>query len=187
MPAPTVEISTQASSPGRGGKQHKYLQTLISRWAEANGWRAGIEERILDGLGNVDVALRKGERSVACEIGVTTSPEHEIQNIQKCLAAGFERVMVVSPEKKTLNQIKAFAASSLEEDQARKVSYCSPEELFDLLDELERESSTSERTVRGYKVRVRLRAAGPEEKKATHGAVSAVIAGAMKRRKKDKK
>lgn len=184
-PAPTVEIPTEASSPGRGGKQHKYLQTLISRWAEANGWRAGIEERILDGLGNVDVALRKGERSVACEIGVTTSPEHEVQNIQKCLAAGFERVMVVSPEKKTLNQIKALAASTLEKDQAGKVSYSSPEELFDLLDGVETESLVNEQTVRGWKVQVRYKSARPEEKEASRGKVSAVIAKAMKRKRRE--
>jgi hypothetical protein len=184
---PSVEIPTEASSSGRGGKQHKYLQSLISRWAEANGWRAGIEERILDGLGNVDVVLRKGERSVACEIGVTTSPEHEVGNIQKCLAASFERVLVVSPEKKTLNQIKALAASTLVEDQAGKVSYCTPEELFDILEAVEADSMASEKTVRGYKVKVRFRAAKPEEKEENRGAVSAVIAKAMKRMKKDKK
>jgi hypothetical protein len=144
-----VEISTEASSPGRGGKQHKYLQSLISRWAEANGWRAGIEERIFDGLGNVDVALRKGERSVACEIGVTTSPEHEVQNIQKCLAAGFERVLVVSPEKKTLNQIKTLAASSLDQDQSGKVSYCTPEELFDILEAVANSMASEDGALQG--------------------------------------
>src|SRR5258706_1767933 len=173
---PSVEIPTEAPSPGRGGKQHKYLQSLISRWAEANGWRAGIEERILDGLGNVDVALRKGEHGVACEISVTTSPEHEVQNIQKCLAAGFERVLVVSPEKKTLNQIKALVAPSLDQEQSGKVNYCTPEELFDLLDAVEADSMASEKTVRGYKVKVRFKAANPEEKDEKRGAVSAVIA-----------
>jgi GTPase SAR1 family protein len=186
-PTPSVEIPTEPSSPGRGGKQHKYLQSLISRWAEANGWRAGIEERILDGLGNVDVALRKGERAVACEIGVTTSAEHEVQNIQKCLAAGFERVLVVSPEKKSLNQIKALAASSLEKDQSGRVGYCTPEELFDILDSVEAESLASEQTVRGYKVKVRFKASRPEEKEEKRGAVSAVIAKAMKRMRRDRK
>jgi type IV secretion system coupling TraD/TrwB family protein len=193
VPAPTVEpqpsvvIPTEASSPGRGGKQHKYLQSLISRWAEANGWRAGIEERILDGFGNVDVALRKGEHSLACEIGITASPEHEVQNIQKCLAAGFERVLVVSPEKKTLNQIRTLATSSLDKEQSGKVSYCTPEELFDILEAVEADSMASEKTVRGYKVKVRFKAAKREEKEERHGAVSAVIAKAMKRMKKDQK
>jgi hypothetical protein len=183
---PSVEIPTPASVPGRGGKQHRYLQSLVSRWAEANGWRPGVEERILDGLGSVDVTLRKGEHALACEIGMTTSPEHEVGNIQKCLAAGFARVFVVSPEKKTLSRIKALTASSLDEDQAGKVTYCSPEELFELLDVIEAASRTTENTVRGYKVRVRHRASTPEEREAKRGAVSAVIAGSMKRRKRDK-
>jgi hypothetical protein len=183
---PSVEIPTPASVPGRGGQQHKYLQSLIARWAEANGWRAGVEERILDGLGNVDVALHKGKRSVACEIGVTTSPEHEAENIQKCLAAGFERVLVISPEKKTLGQIKTVAASSLDKGQSSRVSFCSPEELFNLLDAVEAESLSSEKTVRGYKVKVRYKAAKPEEKEEKRSAVSALIAKAMKRIKKPK-
>jgi hypothetical protein len=185
-PTPGVEIPTPASVPGRGGKQHKYLQALISRWAEANGWRAGIEERILDGLGSVDVAVRKGEHSVACEIGVTTSAEHEVGNIQKCLAAGFERVLIVSPEKKSLNQIKALAASSFDKEQSSRVSYCTPGELFDILDAVESESTASEQTVRGYKVKVRFKATKPAEKEERRGAVSAVIAKAMRRMKKDK-
>jgi hypothetical protein len=185
-PTQGVEIATEPSSPGRGGKQHKYLQSLISRWAEANGWRAGIEERILDGLGNVDVALRKGGHTVACEIGITTSPEHEVGNIQKCLAAGFERVLVVSPEKKTLNQIKVLSASSLDKEQAGKVRYCTPEELFNILESVEADSMGSEKTVRGYKVKVRFKATKPEEKEEKRGAVSAVIAKAMKRMKKSK-
>jgi len=181
-----VGVSAEVSRGGRGGSQHKYLQELVRRWAEANGWRPGVEERILDGLGSVDVALRKGDRSVACEIAVTTGSEHEVQNVQKCLAAGFERVLVVSPEKKTLNQIKALAASSLDKEQSGRVSYCSPEGLFELLDSLEVEAQTTEKTVRGYKVKVRYKPTRPEEKEEKRGAVSAVIAKAIKRMKKDK-
>jgi hypothetical protein len=182
----TVEIPTEVSKHGRGGAQHKYLQELIRRWAEANGWRAGVEERILDGLGSVDVALRKGEHSLGCEIGVTTAPEHEVQNIQKCLAAGFERVLVVSSEKKTLNQIKALAASSLDAGQAGTVNFCTPEELFQLLDGIEGETLSREETVRGYKVKVRYKAAKPGEREEKRGAVSAVIAKAMKRMRRQK-
>lgn len=189
-PAPpelvTVAVPAPASNSGRGGKQHKYLQSLVCRWADANDWRATVEERVLDGLGHVDVALRKGEHALACEIGITTSPEHEVGNIQKCLAAGFQRVLVVSPEKKTLTQIRTLAVKSLEKEPSDKVSYCTPEELFDLLDAAEAESTTSEQTVRGYKVRVRFKASKPEEREEKRSAVSGVIAKAMKRMKRTK-
>lgn len=183
---PMPEVPASIPTPGRGGTQHKYLQSLVSRWAEANGWRATIEEGILDGLGSVDVALRKGELAVACEISVTTAPEHEIQNIEKCLAAGFDRVVFVSPEKKTRNLVKAQLASVLEGSQTERVSICDPEELFEHLSSLEESAQTSERTVRGYKVKVRVKAGKTEEKEHKQNVVSAVIARALKRLRRGK-
>jgi hypothetical protein len=184
-PAETIERPTPVEPPtqpirGRGGAQHRYLQELVRRWAEGNGWRAEIEERILDGLGSVDVGLRKGERSVACEIAVTTEPEHEVRNVQKCLAAGFERVVVVSSERRTLNQVRASAASSLPEEQAGKVACCTPEELFDLLDGIEASSRVTEQTVRGYRVKVRIKGAEPGETEQRRRAVAAVVAKAIR-------
>ncbi len=181
---PPLEVQTEPSTAGRGGRQHKYLQTLVSRWAEANGWRAVIEERILDGLGSVDVALRKGERSVACEIGVTTSPEHEVENVQKCLTAGFGRVLVVSVEKRTLGRIRSLADSVLTKVQAACVGYSTSDKLMDLLDAIEAESLASEQTVRGYKVKVRFKPTKPEEREEKRGAVGAVIAKAIRRLRK---
>ncbi len=183
---PSVEIPTEPSSPGRGGRQHKYLQSLVCQWADANDWRATVEEPVLGGRGSVDVVVRKGELAIACEIGITTSPEHEVQNIEKCLAAGFHRVLLVSPEKKTLQRARANAAAVLDQTQLELVSFCSPEEMFAELDALEAGTRTSEKTVRGYKVRVRYKAAKAEEKRAKQSAVSAVIAKAMKRTRKGK-
>jgi len=189
---PSVEHPTPVKPPtgrerGRGGTQHKYLQELIRRWAESNGWRAEIEERILHGLGSVDVALRKGERLVACEIGVSTTPEHELQNVQKCLAAGFEQVAVVSSERRVLNQIQALVTGSLSEAQVLRVRYCTPEELFDYLDGVETASRSTEQTVRGYRIKVRYGKAKPKETEERQGAVSAIIARALKGMKRGKK
>jgi hypothetical protein len=88
-----------APTPGRGGEHHKYLQQLIKRWAEARGYSVIIEKPILDGLGSVDVALEKGSRAIACEVSVTTDTQHEIGNVQKCLAAGFQDVILISSER----------------------------------------------------------------------------------------
>ncbi len=179
----SVEMPTQAPAPGRGGAQHKYLQELTRRWADANGWRATVEERILDGLGNVDVTLRKGERTLACEIGISTSAEHELDNIQKCLTAGFQRVLVVSAERRMLGRLKALVGCNLTQEQAAKVGYCTPEEVLPFLDAFDAEWLSAERTVRGYKVKVRLKPSKPEEKEEKRGAVSAVIAKALRRMK----
>ncbi|MCC6348384.1 MAG: type IV secretory system conjugative DNA transfer family protein [Candidatus Eisenbacteria bacterium] len=186
LPPSAVEIPTPASSPGRGGKQHKYLQSLICRWADTHDWRSTVEESVLDGLGNVDVALRKGEKGVAVEIGVTTSSDHEVENLQKCLAAGFGRVLHVAADQKTLKTMKRESAAILTEEQLGKVAYCTPENLFDVLDAADAETHVSEQTVRGYKVKVRIKPTTSATKTERHGVVSAVVAQAVKRMRKSK-
>lgn len=41
-------------------------------------------------------------QSIACEISVTTPAEHELANVQKCLAADFEQVSSSHPAKCSL-------------------------------------------------------------------------------------
>ena len=133
----TEETLPAVATPGRGGEHHKYLQQLIKRWAEGRGYNVAIEKLILDGLGSVDVALAKGSRSIACEISVTTSPEHEIGNVQKCLAAGFEEVILISSEKKLLTAARHALVSVLSTAQYRQVKFLTPEEVFAFIEGLE--------------------------------------------------
>lgn len=169
------------ASPGRGGGQHKYLQELIKRWAEAREWRVTVEEQVLDGLGHVDVALRKGDQAVACEISVTTGADHEVQNIQKCLAAGFQHVLLISTEKKTLNRVRQQVAAELGGPELARVRFGTPEDAFEILEAIEVEAAVTTGTVRGYAVRVKYKAADRDEKSAKREAVTSVIARAMKR------
>lgn len=169
------------STPGRGGGQHKYLQELIRRWAEAHGWGAVIEEGILDGLGIVDVALRKGGVAVACEIAVASSAAREIDNIQKCLAGGFAHVISLSSERQVLAKIRALGESTVEEEQWKRVHTCTPEEAFGVLEMITAEAVSGERTVRGYRVRARYRAIDEHTKRDKRQVVSRVIAKALSR------
>jgi predicted DNA-binding transcriptional regulator AlpA len=125
--------TTPAASPipGRGGPQHKYLQDLIRRWAEDRGYTVTLETPVLDGMGIVDLVLeRRGTDPIACEISVTTSPDHELQNAQKCLAAGFAHVFLVAPDKETLGRVRTRAASVLPASQMKKVRFVLPEQVF---------------------------------------------------------
>jgi hypothetical protein len=168
-------------SPGIGGRQHKYLQGLIKRWTEEKGFRATIEKRVLDGLGSVDIVLEKDRRSIACEISVTSTPEQELGNIQKCLAAGFETIIVVALDQKNLSRIRELASSNLDAQALFKVRFFAPEELFTFLEEVEAQSAGSERTVRGYKVKVKYRRLAEDDKQARRAAISNVILRALKR------
>jgi excisionase family DNA binding protein len=137
-PESREEASSAAPpTPGRGGEHHKYLQQLIKRWAEGRGYAVVIEKPILDGLGSVDVALEKGSRSIACEISVTTDAEHETGNVQKCLAAGYQEVILISSEKKLLASIRHALVAALSTAQYRQVRFLTPEEAFSFIDGLE--------------------------------------------------
>ncbi len=107
---PDAEVSEPAPKTeklqGRGGKKHKELQKFVKDLAEDNGFKATIEKRINNGSGHVDVVLERDSLKIACEISVTTSVAHEIANIEKCLEAGYTKILFVSDDVANLNAIK---------------------------------------------------------------------------------
>lgn len=148
-------VSVKRRTPGRGGPQHKYLQELLKRWADARGWGALIEEPVLDGLGIVDVVLQKGETRIACEITVTTPAEHELSNLRKCLAAGFESVIVLSSEAKTVNAVERRARKEIPEQMLKGVQFLTPEETLQFLDSVSLFMPETISSIRGLTVKVR--------------------------------
>jgi excisionase family DNA binding protein len=83
------------------------------------------------------VALEKGSRAIACEISVTTDPQHEVGNVQKCLAAGFEVVILISSEKKVLTAARHALVPALSSAQYRQVKFLAPEEAFAFIEGLD--------------------------------------------------
>lgn len=186
---PTTEkkgrLSVVTSPPvlGRGGRQHKYLQHLVKRLAEDRGYRAVIEQPILSGAGSVDVSLEKGERRIACEISVTTETDHEIDNIQKCLAGGYETVVALSSDPKVVRRLKERAAPVLEPETFSRIRFLQPEDLVVFLDELAAGEASGEATVRGYRVKRRYQPVSPEEAEMRKQAIAQVLGGRTKGRK----
>lgn len=168
---------------GRGGREHKYLQHLVKRLAEDRGYRAVIEQPILAGAGSVDVSLEKGEQKIACEISVTTETDHEIDNIQKCLAGGYETVVALSSDPKTVRRLKERASAVLESGTQARVRFLQPEDLVLFLDELAAGEASGETTVRGYRVKRRYQAVSPEEAELRKQAIAQVLGGRAKGRR----
>jgi hypothetical protein len=187
-PAPPPPARERRPSPvepaalGRGGPEHQYLQELVKRWAEAKGYRATVEEPLPSG-GKVDVALRREGHSLACEISVTTGAGHEIGNVEKCLAAGFDEVVLLSLSRGTLGKVREALDLRLPPGAAARVRYMSPEEFFTSLDAPAPEPEES--MVAGYKVKVRYRP--PEGEAASHKskAVTEILMKSLKRLKRD--
>ena len=81
-------IGPQNLGPGKGGFVHRLHQQRLKKVFERQGYKVKIEE-YKNGK-NADLGLTKGNKSIAVEIAM--SPQGEISNIEKDLAAGWNEV-----------------------------------------------------------------------------------------------
>ena len=154
--------------------------------AEEKGYRAIIERITPDGSGRVDVSLEQNGRKIACEISVTSTCEQELLNIEKCLRAGYERVILCSPERKTLDKVRVLVSQKIKESDQEKVLFFKPEEVFSYLEKEAALEAEKEERVKGYRVKVRYKPVEEEEKKTKREAVAKVILQAMRRLRQKK-
>jgi hypothetical protein len=174
-----AQTAAPRPTPGRGGAQHKYLQSLLKRLGEARGYRATVELEVPGG--SVDVAFEKGSVRVACKISVTTPLAHELGNVRKCLAAGFGYVLMIVSDRRGAGRAANAVQEQLARDDAARVRCLVAEEVAAFLNGLEADSAGSEGTVKGYRVKTRFKAVEPEEREAGKSRVSEIIARSMKR------
>ena len=115
---------------GKGGKKHRYLQSLVKELAEGQGFRATIEAPLPAGTGQVDVLLEREGVTVAVEVSVTTPVAHEQENVRKCLNAGYARVAVVlAKSRATSGRYRAAILEALTAEEQERVSFLSPEDV----------------------------------------------------------
>jgi len=185
----TFEKESKATIQGtqeKGKSQHRYLQTLIKRMAENKGFRVVLEKYVADGAGRVDVSLERDGRKIACEISVTTSDNHELGNIEKCLAAGYDMVIMCSTEKKFLEKVKSLASQKIKAVNQEKVLFLQPDDLFFYLEKEAALLSGKEERVKGYRVKVQYQPVVETEKNTRREAVGQVILQALRRMKEEK-
>jgi Type IV secretion-system coupling protein DNA-binding domain len=137
---------------GGGGARHQAICQTIKELGEAAGFRSSIEETILDGEGRVDVILRQAEKAIAFEVSVTTSWEHELLNVRKCLRAGFGEVVVVAALPRHLVSLERFIEPSLGEGETGKVRFVLVDDLGGLFGG-QVAPEVSEKMVRGWRVK----------------------------------
>jgi hypothetical protein len=85
------DLGYDSSTVGRGGVEHRYWQHRIKEYYEEQGYEATIEYPVSEG--EIDVYAESGDRNVAVE--VARGPEHEVENIEKCVKAGVDKIQVV--------------------------------------------------------------------------------------------
>ncbi|HEX6369066.1 MAG TPA: DUF87 domain-containing protein [Longimicrobium sp.] len=167
---------------GRGGAQHKYLQALVRRFGEDRGFKSTVERSVLDGYGSIDVALERQGCRIAVEIAVTTPSAHEVQNIQKCLAAGFDLALLVAADPAAQKRLSANLIQNLSAEARERVRCVIPEELPGLLDSLVVPAEMSE-TVAGYKVTTSFRSPEAGTKTGAVEAIKEIVGRSLKRKK----
>jgi uncharacterized protein (DUF2249 family) len=89
---------------GRRGVEHRYWQEQIKEFYEDQGFTVEIEHGVGQDRIDVYAESRQGER-IAVE--VARSLAHELENIEKCLEYGVDRVQVAYLEKDVKDKIEA--------------------------------------------------------------------------------
>ena len=163
--------------------EHRYLQTLIKRMAESRGYKASIEEPTPDGRGRVDVSLERDEKKIAVEISVTTPDLWEIHNVEKCLAAGYDIVIVCSNDAKNLEKIKR-QIEKLTVEQQVKVWVLNSDEVFQYFNEQIAQQFSIEKVVKGYRVKVKYDTLSPEEMTQKQANIVKAVTNSIKKKKK---
>jgi hypothetical protein len=139
---------------GKGGEQHKAIQQRIKKEAEALGFHSIIEKQIVGSQESVDLFLERGDHTIACEISVTTTIDHEVGNIRKCLKAGLLQVAIICVSEDRLQKIAAAIAGSLGTEAAALVGYYQPDQFISHLKTVPVDVPKEKTTVRrGYKVK----------------------------------
>ena len=127
---------------------------------------------------------KAGTDSIACEISITSTPDYEIQNLQKCLDAGYQKIVLLLPERRSLQKIEKLAKDKWTETDLQKITFIPPDEFFPLLEKLA-PAIEGQPTVKGYKVKTSTKFPSPEEEEAKKKAIMDSIWGSI--RKKDQK
>ena len=131
----------------------------------------------------MDVGLQRNGKKIACEISVTNTPEYECGNIEKCLSAGYDTVIMCSQDKRHLQKIRTFVTERLAGSDLEKVMFLEPEDLLLYLEEEAAKNSTNEKRIKGYKVKTNYQPVSRADKERKREAVAQVILGAFKRLK----
>lgn len=171
--------------PSKEENSHRYLQNILKRIGEDNGFVVTLEQQVFGGIGRVDVALEARSLRIACEIANTNTAQYEIQNIQKCLAAGFDEVVVISSDKKHLSNIRKNAESVIADSLFSRVHFLEPELFHLFLEKLNSETNadSKDQKVKGYRVNVSFKDTSEADEEIREQAITEILKNAEVRNK----
>lgn len=182
---PEVPSKPRSQRLGRGGEQHLAIQKSIKATCEHLGFLATIEAELPDKSGSVDVLISEsGKNKIAVEIGITTTVDHEVGNVLKCLRSHYPLVAVIAASEKKLLQMKEAVASAIAIEYHPRILFFSPQAFLLFLQKLPNKEAppSSHTTSRGYKVKRSAANLTPEQLKEKEAAALKLLAEAMRRK-----
>jgi hypothetical protein len=182
-PPTKVEAVAVRKDLGRGGAQHQAIQKRIKEAAEALGFRSVIEKPVLDGQGSVDLWLERTGQNIACEISISTTIDHEVGNVAKCLKAGVPKVAVICLDEERLRKISNAVSGSLGSELAARVEYFQPDPFIAFLKALQSPApQPSETEYGGYKIKRSAPKLSPMEQKQKEDIAHHIMADVMRKK-----
>lgn len=154
---------------GRGGDDHQMIVARLTAEGGSLGYKA-TKEAVVAG-GRADLTLETRDRRIAVEVAVNSNTAHEIENLTKCLAAGFDFVVSVAPLANVRENIERAARKEYSEEVLSKLLFLSPDELLTWLAEVAAADRTNAtlsdqpKIIAGRRVRVRHVEVSPEERR----------------------
>ncbi|MFQ5671358.1 MAG: hypothetical protein ACE5HD_12725, partial [Acidobacteriota bacterium] len=140
------------STCGQGGYRHRDLQALVLRWSEAAGYRGTIEKEVLGGVRRLDVALERDDERLAVEVALSNRVGKIHEAVSRAFLAGFDRVIVVSPDEPFLERARNRVEAELTVGEARRTEFLTPDGVRTFLEA--RTIGPANGETAGYRVRV---------------------------------
>ncbi|MBV8799244.1 MAG: type IV secretion system DNA-binding domain-containing protein [Alphaproteobacteria bacterium] len=179
LPTSELRVTTDRQL-GKGGRQHRYLQSLVKELAEQAGMKATIEAPVPSGAGQVDVLLERDGPVAAVEISVTTPVENERDNLRKCLRGRYPRIAVVlAKSKKAQTSYRAALLEIIPEMERSRVTFLTPEQIPGFVASLAPPPEPTERIVKGYRVKGGFTQMAAPDAEARQEALAKLIASAL--------
>lgn len=128
-PEPTQEPQSEPTTP-ETERRHERIKAQITEQAESLDYTVTAEEKVPGTEGRADLVLRRGDQTIACEISVTTTADHEAANVRKCLQSNYTHIAVITTVRSKLARIQQLVTESVTAADAARVGYYRPEQFI---------------------------------------------------------
>lgn len=172
-----VEPASETVSEGRGGSQHRDIQQMIKSLGHDFGFGVQIEASCQRSEGAIDVLLIGEKTNIAVEVSVTTSAEHELENLKKCLSENVDHVVCVSPDDGHRINIQNLCIDALPQAQMSRLSFLNPSSMSEFISKFDERETT---LIRGYEVVTRTAKSDPRDVEYRKSRIRQVLERRMK-------